>query len=61
MRRRPLMIALAFAAFLAAVLVVSLLGSAPGGHRPGGLELAIQLVVVAVAIVLIAGAVRRRG
>jgi hypothetical protein len=62
MRRRPLVGVLAFVALLAAVLAVSFVGSAaPGARTPTGLELAIQLVIVAAAIVLIASAIRRRG
>ena len=62
MRRRPLVGALAFAAFLAAVLAISFIGSAaPGARTPSGLELTIQLVIVAAAILLIASAIRRRG
>jgi len=62
MRRRPLVGALAFGAFLAAVLAVSFVASAgPGARTPTGLELAIQLVIVAAAVVLIASAIRRRG
>ena len=62
MRRRPqLALAIAFGAFLAAVLAVSFLGSVQGDRTPGGVELVIQLVIVGIAIALIAGAVRRRG
>jgi hypothetical protein len=62
MRRRPLVGALALAAFLAAVFAISFLGSAvPGARTPSGLELTIQLAIIAAAILLIAGAIRRRG
>ena len=60
MRGRPLLVAVVFAAFVVGVLVASIIGSAPGGHRPGTLEWTIQLVILAGAVLLIAGRVRRK-
>lgn len=62
MRRRPLLGAVALAALIiAGVLVAAIMGSpAPGGHQPGVLEWTIQLVIMACALLLIAGQVRRR-
>ena len=60
MRRRPFVGALVFAGLVAVVLIASVLGSAPASHRPGPLELTIQLLVLVVAALLVAGRVRRR-
>lgn len=60
MRPRPLLGAVAFAALVIGVLVAAIIGSAPPGHRPGVVEWGIQLVIIAAAIALLAGKVRRR-
>lgn len=60
MPRRPMLGAIAFAGLVAGVLVASVIGSGPGGHSPGVLELTIQLLILGGAVLLIAGRVRRR-
>ncbi|HEY1456529.1 MAG TPA: hypothetical protein VGG31_08515 [Candidatus Dormibacteraeota bacterium] len=61
MPRRPLLAAIAFAGLVVGVLVASVIGSAPGGHRPGALEWVIQVAIILAAIVLVAGRVRGKG